>query len=100
MDERHKLVENLGSGQILFLRNHGTLVCGTTIDEAFVNTYLLEAACKIQVDVMRSGAKLITPADDVLAETIRIIEQHEMDGTLEWNAMLRTLTAAGEDYAR
>lgn len=100
LEERKKLVANLGAGQMMFLRNHGTLVCGRTIAETFVNTYLLETACKIQVDVMRSGARLVIPSQDIVDNTTRIIEEHKMDGTLEWAAMRRTLDAAGEDYAQ
>lgn len=98
--EQDRLIADLGpKNQVMLLRNHGTLVCGRTIAEAFLNNYFLETACKVQVDAMRSGAKLVLPSAEVLAESIRVMEAYEQDGSLEWAAMLRTLDAAGENYA-
>lgn len=98
--EQKSLLADLGpKNQVMLLRNHGTLVCGRTIAETFINNYFLEMACKVQVDVMRAGADLILPTAEVLAESIRIMEEYEQDGKLEWAAMMRMIDADGEDYA-
>lgn len=59
--ERHKLAEALGPASILMLRNHGPLVVGTTIAQAFNLMYYLERACEVQVATLSSGAKYVLP---------------------------------------
>src|SRR5438876_2656807 len=44
MDERKRLLENLGDCEVMLLRNHGTLAVGKTVGEAFNNMYRLERA--------------------------------------------------------
>ena len=48
LDERERIVENLGSKNLLMLRNHGTLTLGPTCGVAFLRMYFLENACKAQ----------------------------------------------------
>jgi ribulose-5-phosphate 4-epimerase/fuculose-1-phosphate aldolase len=60
MEERARLCEHLGDKQLLILRNHGTLACGTSVAEAWVNIHHLERACSIQVRTM--GAKRHMPS--------------------------------------
>ena len=43
----------------MILANHGLLVAGRTIPEAFNNIYYLERACQAQVAAMAGGAELI-----------------------------------------
>jgi ribulose-5-phosphate 4-epimerase/fuculose-1-phosphate aldolase len=100
MDERKRLVSDLGSLNVMFLRNHGTLVCGATIAETFLDTYLLETACKIQVDAMNCRGGLHLPSESALQNSRKIFDALKFDGLLEWNAMRRLLCASGEDYAR
>ena len=49
LDERERIVENLGSKNLLMLRNHGTLTLGPTCGVAFLRMYFLENACKAQI---------------------------------------------------
>lgn len=49
IDERERLVADLGEHKAMILRNHGLLVGGTSIPEAFLNIYMLERACAAQV---------------------------------------------------
>jgi ribulose-5-phosphate 4-epimerase/fuculose-1-phosphate aldolase len=49
MDERERIVHDVGSKNVMLLRNHGTLAVGQTIGEAFVRLYTLERACQAQV---------------------------------------------------
>ena len=49
-DERDQLVRALGpNNKILFLRNHGVLACGESIEEAFSIARNLTSACETQV---------------------------------------------------
>ena len=49
LDERKRIVKNLGSKSLLMLRNHGTLTLGMTCGVAFLRMYFLENACKSQI---------------------------------------------------
>src|SRR6185369_802717 len=61
-EECGRIVEDLGGKDVLVLRNHGLLVCGASIPQAFNRMYWLEQACRIQVDVLASGRKLQMPS--------------------------------------
>ena len=45
LDERERILADLGDQRILVLRNHGLLTVGRSIGEAFVATYKMERAC-------------------------------------------------------
>jgi ribulose-5-phosphate 4-epimerase/fuculose-1-phosphate aldolase len=61
MDERERIVEDMGSKNMMLLRNHGTLAVGETIGEAFVRLYTLERACQAQVMALSAGVNLNNP---------------------------------------
>ena len=49
LDERPRLVASLGDKPCLILRNHGLLVVGGTVAEAFQRLWTLQRACEIQL---------------------------------------------------
>ncbi|MFB6453421.1 class II aldolase/adducin family protein [Bradyrhizobium tunisiense] len=49
LDEGERLVEILGNKSIVFMGNHGVLVIGETVGEAYDRLYYLERACRIQL---------------------------------------------------
>ena len=49
LDERERIVADLGSQQFMLLRNHGTLTVGPSCASAFMAMYYLERACTMQV---------------------------------------------------
>ena len=55
LDERGRLLKNLGDNPAMMLRNHGLLTTGRTVPEAFLRLYRLERACQIQVDAAGGG---------------------------------------------
>ncbi len=100
MDERESLVRDLGPHNALMLRNHGLLVCGPTIPEAFNSHYMLEQACKIQVDAMSAGTELVIPPPEVVAQTAHMFEPgvRRAFGVMEWEALLRQLDREEPSY--
>jgi ribulose-5-phosphate 4-epimerase/fuculose-1-phosphate aldolase len=100
LDERARLVDDLGDKNVLFLRNHGLVVCGTSIAEAFNRCYWVELACKAQIDAMSSGAKLIIPEQDVVDLTANLFdpEVRRRYGEMEWSAMLRLVERTDPSY--
>ena len=49
LDERERLVKDIGGHHFLILRNHGTLTVGGNCATAFLRMYFLEQACKTQI---------------------------------------------------
>jgi len=69
LDERERLVADLGQHRAMILRNHGLLVAGRSIPEAFNLIYYLERACQAQVAAMSGGAELVFPPEEVRLKT-------------------------------
>lgn len=100
LEERARLIANLGTNDALILRNHGLLTCGRSVAEAFNNMYWLEMACKAQVDAMASGTELNLPVEDVAKLTARLYTPgvRRTYGELEWPAMLRQADRLDPSY--
>lgn len=59
LDERERLVHDIGSKNLMLLRNHGTLTVGRSAAEAFLRMFFLERACSMQVLAQSGGGELI-----------------------------------------
>lgn len=98
--ERPQLLDSLGEKDILVLRNHGLLVCGGSVPDAFDNLYYLERACQAQVAALAGGGELVLVPDAVARRTA---EQFERAGRpsryKHWPALLRMLKRHNSDYA-
>jgi ribulose-5-phosphate 4-epimerase/fuculose-1-phosphate aldolase len=57
LEERDRIVANLGSKSLLMLRNHGTLTLGPSCGTAFLRMYFLENACKAQIFAQSVGSE-------------------------------------------
>jgi len=57
LEERDRIVANLGTKSLLMLRNHGTLTVGKTCGVAFLRMYFLENACKAQIFAQSVGGE-------------------------------------------
>jgi ribulose-5-phosphate 4-epimerase/fuculose-1-phosphate aldolase len=55
LDERPRLVKALGNHNIMILRNHGLLVCGNGVADAFRRMLNLQRACEVQLAADASG---------------------------------------------
>jgi ribulose-5-phosphate 4-epimerase/fuculose-1-phosphate aldolase len=99
MDERQRLVADLGPHRAMVLYNHGFLTAGETMAEAFVRMFYLEKSATAQLAAMSASRELIIPADDVCEVTAR---QHEdrtaPTGNDEWPALLRMLDREDPSY--
>jgi ribulose-5-phosphate 4-epimerase/fuculose-1-phosphate aldolase len=95
VDERERLVRDLGPHDAMIMRNHGLLTCGATIQQAFNTMYQLEMSCRSQVDAMAARTELTMPGENVLAHTAHLYQPgtRRPYGVQEWPAMLRLLAA-------
>ena len=95
LDERERLVRDLGPHDAMIMRNHGLLTCGATIQQALNTMYQLELSCRSQVDAMAARTELAMPGENVLKHTAHLYQPgtRRPYGVLEWPAMLRLLDA-------
>jgi ribulose-5-phosphate 4-epimerase/fuculose-1-phosphate aldolase len=99
LDERERLVADLGDRRILILRNHGLLTAGRTIPEAFSLMYYLDQSCRIQLDIMASGGKMLRVSEATGEKVARQFERNGVPaGQREWPALLRILDAKDPSY--
>lgn len=71
LDERDRLVADLGTKNAMILRNHGTLAVGKNVGECFIRIYYLERACQAQIMALSAGDDVNTPpqgAPEITAE--------------------------------
>ena len=99
-DEQKSLIDDLGSGEALILRNHGALVVGKTIAEAFNWMHRLELACRSQLAAMACNVKLNAVPQPVVEETWRNYQPQTRRayGVMEWPALLRKLDRVDPSY--
>jgi ribulose-5-phosphate 4-epimerase/fuculose-1-phosphate aldolase len=97
LDERERLVRDLGPHDAMILRSHGLLTCGPTIQQAFNTMYQLEMSCRARVDAMAARTELLMPSAQILEKTAHLYRPgtRRPYGILEWPAMLRLLAAEG-----
>jgi len=119
-DECARIVRDLGSFSAMVLRNHGLLVCGVSIAQAFNRMYWLEQACRIQVDALGCGRELHLPTARAIDNSVACFAGSEITlqneahaslvlsrearaasggyGRLEWPALLRRLDRLDPGY--
>lgn len=100
-EERARLVANLGALDGLILDNHGTLTVGRTVAEAWMLTYLLERAAQAQLTAMAASGgrvRVVDPATAALTQRQWVGDGSEIDGDLEWPALLRGLDRVDPSY--
>ena len=100
LDEQERLVRDLGDCEAMILRNHGLLVVGATIPEAFNALYRLERACQLQLAAMAATDELIVPPPELVASTARQYQPgvRRRFGLMEWPALLRKLDRIDPGY--
>lgn len=99
LDERERLVADLGMNNLMILRQHGTLACGKTVASAFLNIHLLERACQAQIKTLAGGTKL-HPTPVGVPELVKAqVRGSKIDVSgLAWGGLLRMLDAKDSAY--
>lgn len=99
LDERARLVADLGDKRVMILRNHGLLTAGRTIPEAFGLMFNLNRACEVQIAAQSTGAPLVIPPPEICEKTARQFEQGgRPSGHRAWPALLRLLDRECPEY--
>jgi ribulose-5-phosphate 4-epimerase/fuculose-1-phosphate aldolase len=91
LDERERIVADLGSKNLMLLRNHGTLSVGPTAGDCWIGMYFLEKACAQQVMALSAGRENVMLAPEAAQEEVRGQVSRGMGGRLVWPGCLRKL---------
>lgn len=92
IEQAKKIVEDLKENNVIFLRNHGFVTCGKTIQEALFYAYHLERACHVQVLLNQPLDHYILPDEKVCIQAYNELLSFEKDlGRRDWDAWIRKL---------
>ena len=100
LDERERLVADLGTKNLMLLRNHGTLSVGATAAECWMGMFYLERACKQQVMALSGGRDRVLIAPQAAQDEVsnQISRGMGAIGMLAWPGALRSLDRALPGY--
>jgi ribulose-5-phosphate 4-epimerase/fuculose-1-phosphate aldolase len=89
--EGERIAKAMHGADIVFLGNHGVVVCGARLDHAYDDLYYLERACMLEV-LARSTGRALVPADEAMARRVRDQTLSErMQSELYFEALRRTV---------
>jgi ribulose-5-phosphate 4-epimerase/fuculose-1-phosphate aldolase len=100
-DEKPRLQADLGQANFLMLRNHGLLVVGKTIADAFLSMYTFENTCRIQIDAQSGGGELTQVNPQIVkgvSEAMRV-QTGGLGGAFVWPSLIRKLDKLDTSYA-
>jgi ribulose-5-phosphate 4-epimerase/fuculose-1-phosphate aldolase len=98
-EEKPRLQADLGPANFLVLRNHGLLVVGRTIADAFLSMYAFEATCQIQIGAQAGGELTHVNPQIVkgVAEAMRV-QTGGLGGAFVWPSLIRKLDRLDPSY--
>jgi ribulose-5-phosphate 4-epimerase/fuculose-1-phosphate aldolase len=100
LDERQRIVADLGDKSLLLLRNHGTLALGGTASDAFLGLFMLERACQQQVMALSAGSAGVRHAPQSARDEVKtqMLMMGPLAGKLAWPGLLRRLARESPGY--
>lgn len=105
-DACERLARDFQDYDTVILRNHGVMIGGRTIPEAYVQLHNFQMACEAQMMLMAAGA-------DIAGAPRQIVDAHadnydfwldrangprDQNRCLEWEAVMRLLERRGSDF--
>lgn len=91
-NQGNDLVCDLDSNYTLLLRNHGSVTCGRTIEEAMFYTYHLQQACRTQCLTLAMNHPLIIPDAQTCQKAVQDLLGFEKNlGERDWQAWIRLI---------
>lgn len=102
LDERQRIVADLGDKSLMLLRNHGTLALGPTACDAFLGLFMLERACQQQVMAQGAGMAGLRHAPQAARDEVKaqMAMMGPMASKLAWPGLLRKLQRESPGYDR
>ena len=98
LDERERLVADIGDKSLMLLRNHGTLAVGESAADCWTGMYYLERACLQQVMALSAGRENVLIAPDAAQIEVKGQVMRGIGGKLAWPGNLRKLDRENPGY--
>ena len=89
--EGERIARAMGGADVVFLANHGVVVCGPQLAHAYDDLYYLERACQAQVLAQSTGRPLAPAHADLAARVAGQIQGERLQSELFFEALRRTV---------
>jgi ribulose-5-phosphate 4-epimerase/fuculose-1-phosphate aldolase len=99
-EEGRRLAAKLGAASVLFLANHGVIVRGASVAQAFDDLYYLERACMLQVTAQSTGKRLRIVPEEIAAHTARQMAGESQQALMHLQALQRILDRESPEWRR
>ena len=103
LEEGERLARLMGGNHVVFMKNHGILVTGDTVAQAYRRLYKLERVCRAQLLAMGSGQPLEVLSEAIVAQVQSppVDDRHTRTERerLYFEAMMRVLDRELPGYA-
>jgi ribulose-5-phosphate 4-epimerase/fuculose-1-phosphate aldolase len=98
--EGDRIASKLADADVLFLANHGVIVCGDTVAWAFDDLYYLERSCIVQVLAQGTGKLLKRLPHGMASTTAKQIAGERQQSDLHFAALKRLLDRDEPGWSR
>jgi ribulose-5-phosphate 4-epimerase/fuculose-1-phosphate aldolase len=99
--EGDRIAAAMGDADILFLKNHGVMVAGASIAEAWDDLYYLERAAEVQLKAMSSNRTLKPIPHEIAQRTYEQIRLGDAEsGRVHLASAMRILRAQGNGFEK
>ena len=99
MDEGERFARAIGDKSVLMLANHGVIVVGKSIAQAFDELYYLEKACQVLVLAYSTGKELRLVSDNLAARVAKEWQDYEGFADAHFAELKAILDAEAPEYA-
>jgi ribulose-5-phosphate 4-epimerase/fuculose-1-phosphate aldolase len=99
-EEGERIASTLGNRKILMMANHGVMVIGETVAEAFESMYYLERAAKTFILALSTGRPLNVMSDELAERTAQDWEGYKGADAALLAELKHMLDADEPDYAK
>jgi ribulose-5-phosphate 4-epimerase/fuculose-1-phosphate aldolase len=98
--EGDRIAAAMGDADIVFMRNHGVMVVGPTIADAFDDLYYLERAAEVQIRALSTGRALLPVSPDIARRTYEQMREGDAESArLHLESIKRLLMRETPEFA-
>lgn len=91
MTEGERVAKAMNGADVVFLANHGVIVCGQRVDYTYDDLYYLERACQVQMIAGGSGVPLAPVSANLAGHVAAQCAQERLQSELFFEALRRKL---------
>jgi ribulose-5-phosphate 4-epimerase/fuculose-1-phosphate aldolase len=98
LDERERIVRDLGELKCLILKHHGLLTAGVNVGEAFNLMYYLEKSCETQMMVLASNQPYSLPSEASCEKSAQIFWGNGRVHDRDWPALMQLVESIDPSF--